>query len=196
MNRLKLETKFLNLPKLVIPYQIMKEIINIVHNVSTEVTWYLTTKKVKNTITVKDIIIPHQECNQVNTEITEEGESEMLDFQAANNVFYGVWGHSHVNMRVNPSSQDYKFFERNRKNAIASGHGYTIMMIVNKSNDISVVYGDKNIITNIEIFINNYPRNFEMPIDCIFIKPETKSYKDKVSSSIKSYLFIDEHIEA
>jgi len=168
------------IPSLEIPYNIAQDIMNFVHTMDIEATWYLMTVREADVIKVKGFIVPDQKCHSLTTEVSEQGEDELMAAQIEHGYHYGVWGHSHVNMGVTPSGQDHKFFENCRKNAIAGKHKYSIMMIVNKQEQVHCVYADAVVKDSMKIYITDLPANYRLP-SFAFKAPRVESkYKDKV----------------
>jgi hypothetical protein len=105
-----------------------------------EVGWLGTAVKTDNTILIKDVYLFEQEVSAVTTEISDEslikfGE-ELLKKPDGAEIWNSlkVWGHSHVNMAVNPSTTDAE-----QMSAFASvGFDFAIMIIGNKKNELKV----------------------------------------------------------
>lgn len=90
---------------------------------------------------VVDVLVPKQMCGVGYTEITTDGEGEMLSGLMANHEFMTIkslacWGHSHVNFSVSPSgvdtNQTHDFVER----MAGRGKSHFIRLIANKHDDL------------------------------------------------------------
>lgn len=108
-----------------------------------EIGWLGTAYKDEenNIIFVEDVYLFDQEVHATTTEITPEGLSEFAEellsggqegIDTWNNL--KVWGHSHVNMGVSPSSQDDSQMETFKE----GGHDWFIRIIANKKGDLKV----------------------------------------------------------
>ena len=91
-----------------------------------------------NYIYIKDVMLFKQEVHMTTCEITPEGLSdfaeELLQLKNGMDIWNNltVWGHSHVNMGVSPSSQDHdqmKVFKD-------GGHKWFLRIIANKSGEL------------------------------------------------------------
>jgi len=88
---------------------------------------------------IKDVFLLRQENGAASTEITEQGlvdlVQELLKLPNGNKLYQEIrfWGHSHVNMETQPSSQD----ERQMELFEQSGHQFFIRAILNKRGKIS-----------------------------------------------------------
>lgn len=105
-----------------------------------EVGWLGVVERFNHTYTIKDIYLFEQEVNSVTCEITPESlalfAEDLLQYPNGMEIFNNIrmWGHSHVNMSVEPSCQDETQFEELAKN---SGD-YFIRIIANKRGELSV----------------------------------------------------------
>lgn len=106
-----------------------------------EVGWLGTVKyiKDKNIYHVVDVYLPEQDAHFTTCEITEEGQSKLIQellqeengIELANNI--KLWGHSHVKMDVSPSSQDNNQFLEWAKEG---EHDWYLRVITNKKGDM------------------------------------------------------------
>lgn len=113
-----------------------------VDNCKTEIGWLGTAFKNEesNSIIIEDVFLFEQDVHATTTEITPEGLGKFgehlmtLDngIDIWNNL--KVWGHSHVNMAVNPSGQDNEQMITFANN----GHDWFVRIIANKSGDIRI----------------------------------------------------------
>jgi len=95
---------------------------------------------------IDDVFVPKQVCTIATTNITPDGEAELLGELLQNGRMdviksLSCWGHSHANFGVSPSNQDdlqtQSFLRRNMKR----GSQFFIRVIVNKRGDLySTVY--------------------------------------------------------
>ena len=114
---------------------------HLVDLVDKEVGWLGTAYKTENNgvIVIEDVILFHQEVNSTTCEITPEGLSEFAEellqlesgLEKWNNI--KLWGHSHVNMGVSPSTQDDKQME-----VFADHNEWFLRIIANKSGELKV----------------------------------------------------------
>jgi hypothetical protein len=110
-----------------------------------EIGWFgIVDERSDKSYFIRDIFYPkHQEANSATCEISPEGEALMaawlLDHGRESDLSkVRLWGHSHHNMGVSPSSQDdiqsMEKIERNKS--------YLIRVICNKSHEMSVSFYD------------------------------------------------------
>lgn len=112
-----------------------------VENVEKEVGWLGTAYQTGgNTILIRDVFLFDQEVHATTTEITPEGLADFAQelllqpdgVDIWNNM--KMWGHSHVQMAVNPSGQDDKQMETFSE----GGHDWFIRLIANKQGDMKL----------------------------------------------------------
>ncbi len=114
---------------------------HLVDLVNKEVGWLGTAYKTENNgvIVIEDVILFHQEVNSTTCEITPEGLSEfaeeLLQLESGLEKWNSIklWGHSHVNMSVSPSTQDDKQME-----VFADHNEWFLRIIANKSGELKV----------------------------------------------------------
>lgn len=93
-----------------------------------------------NQYLIDDVFLFKQQVHGTTTEITPQGLEEfgMELLQQPNGVEIWnnlkMWGHSHVNMQINPSGQDDKQMEEFSK----TGHDFFIRLICNKKGDLGI----------------------------------------------------------
>lgn len=89
--------------------------------------------------TVTEIFVPRQEVGSTKADIDDDGMAvladELLSRENGEEAFEALrfWGHSHVNMGVNPSGTDNETFEQ-----LAGANEFFIRLIVNKSGDLNI----------------------------------------------------------
>lgn len=116
-----------------------------------EIGWLGTCSRQDEDYIINNVYLFDQEVHETTCEITEEGLNkfalELMEKPNGMDIWNNIclWGHSHVNMGVLPSSQDNKqldFFLKNMK------EGFFIRYIGNKRNEIGlkIIDIDKNII--------------------------------------------------
>lgn len=121
----------------------------VVHNVNTEVGWYCASsiQVVQGSIVVSIIpayedcplIVPEQEVHAATAEILptwykkEWPDKTPEEYVHLMNTHATCWGHSHVNMAVNPSCQDISTLDYLSEN---NTNNYYVAMIANKSGHI------------------------------------------------------------
>lgn len=94
----------------------------------------------KSTIYVEDVFLFKQDVHHTTTEITPEGleefAAELLQQENGLSLWNNLrlWGHSHVNMSTNPSSQDNEQMETFAE----GGHDWFLRIIANKKGDITI----------------------------------------------------------
>ena len=79
-----------------------------------EIGWLGTVNVVNDTYVIEDVLLFKQEVTAATTEIDENSLAQIVNDILVNNPEHGMaianslrfWGHSHVNMGVNPSGQD------------------------------------------------------------------------------------------
>lgn len=106
-----------------------------------------TTEKGVPTYTIKDVLLFEQEVNGATCEIDESCMAKFAEellmhedgVEMYNNI--RVWGHSHVNMEVSPSSQDETQFDK----LIEGSDDYFIRIIANKKGDLKLDLHDKSL---------------------------------------------------
>lgn len=189
-------------PKLIIGFEYLSIIEILTQTVDIEYMTLMTVKRNGYDFIVDNICLPEQLCDSAHTELTSMGEGHVMMELSKN---FTVWQHSHINLPINPSSQDYEtlddFAYRYGK------EGYMIMMITNRRGEMILVYKDNLIecTMNIEIvydpsklnivedFITNYksrilPKPKIKPIVNSIIKPNVNFKKNKK-------YFLDEEID-
>ena len=136
----KIQTIF-GAPKVYITTNAYAKMAHIVDIVDKEVGWLGTAEWIKQSdmLIINDIFLFHQEVNRTTCEITPEGLSEFAEelLQEDNGIDIWnnikVWGHSHVNMSVSPSSQD-----DSQMKVFADHNDWFIRIIANKSGELKV----------------------------------------------------------
>lgn len=135
-----------------------------------EIGWLGFVEKLPNIgYMITDVVLLKQEVNGATTEIDPEA---LLDFWAQtppeNQSKIKVWGHSHVNMAPNPSSQDdsqMKYF--------ADGNDWFIRLITNKKGDMNIT-------------IYDYVNGFEVHNDkLITYNPHRAELRKQIEAEIK-----------
>lgn len=172
-------------------------IMSIVGHCDIEVGWWLVGTKNIDEETGEMIIyltkyyLPEQECHATTTEISEtdfgqfdllEGDEEVL-----------CWGHSHVNMGVTPSGQDWSMITDNVNSGGPDNMlGYT-MMIVNKAGKVYLATFDGQYFQcGITLLIE--PADFELEYEAKIIALEEelesklKDIRDDIDVVIKEKL--------
>lgn len=128
-------------PKVYITTNAYAKMAHIVDMVDKEVGWLGTAEWVKQSdmLVIDDIFLFHQEVNLSTCEITPEGLAEFAEelLQKDNGIDIWnnikVWGHSHVNMSVSPSSQD-----DSQMKVFANHNDWFLRIIANKSGELKV----------------------------------------------------------
>ena len=136
----KIQTIF-DAPKVYITTNAYAKMTHIVDMVDKEVGWLGTAEWVKpsDMLVIDDIFLFHQEVNSSTCEITPEGLAEFAEelLQEDNGIeiwnSIKVWGHSHVRMGVNPSSQD-----DSQMKVFADHNDWFLRIIANKSGELKV----------------------------------------------------------
>lgn len=150
------ETK--DFPKIIFPAKVIAIMEHIVKNVSDEVGWLGAVEQKDNAYWITDIYLPKQEVNGGTCELAPDGMHDLCDWMIKNGHEDKVnrvhfWGHSHVNMSVQPSGQDLQQSEEKLRDF---GGTFFIRAICNKSGEMSVAFYDgvnKRRIENIEWYI-------------------------------------------
>lgn len=126
-----------------------------------EISWFSRVEKLsEQKYLIKDVLIPKQNVTPASANFEEDDLSQfMTDIISHYGIeFYNeihCWGHSHVNMSVNPSLQDTKQILEFKENE------YYIMLIINKQGDAYVElynFKDNTAYRNIpiELYIPNH----------------------------------------
>ena len=143
--------KFINKPTLFISNDAYLKMQEYIAQSKKEIGWLGTCSRKDNDYIINNVYLFEQEVHETTCEITEEGLNkfalELMEKPNGMDIWNNIclWGHSHVNMGVLPSSQDNKqldFFLKNMK------EGFFIRYIGNKRGEIGlkIVDIDKNII--------------------------------------------------
>lgn len=132
------ETSLDNIPTVFISEQALKDMMILVGETKTEVGWLGSVKRLGSNFLIEEIFIPQQEVSMGTTEMTVEGLAkltrELVKRDDADEICNNLkfWGHSHVNMAVDPSRTDddqMKKFEYN---------DFFIRAILNKQGEMKV----------------------------------------------------------
>ena len=143
--------KFINKPTLFINNDAYLKMQEYIAQSNKEIGWLGTCSRKDEDYIINNVYLFDQEVHETTCEITEEGLNkfalELMKTPNGMDIWNNIclWGHSHVNMGVLPSSQDNKqldFFLKNMK------EGFFIRYIGNKKGEIGlqIVDIDKNII--------------------------------------------------
>ena len=143
--------KFINKPTLFINNDAYLKMQEYIAQSKKEIGWLGTCSRQDDDYIINNVYLFDQEVHETTCEITEEGLNkfalELMEKPNGMDIWNNIclWGHSHVNMGVLPSSQDNKqldFFLKNMK------EGFFIRYIGNKKGEIGlqIVDIDKNII--------------------------------------------------
>lgn len=124
-----------NFPMIFFTLSVWHQISAIVNKCALEVGWMGAVKREGNHYTIHHIWVPEQEVTSVTTEMTDEGMAK-VGFEC-HKMFGDIqamryWGHSHVNMAVNPSGTDDKQMEEFMDN----GAEFYIRSIHNKKGEV------------------------------------------------------------
>ena len=125
-------------PKIYITNNAFNKIFEYVNGIDKEIGWLGTVIREGLEFYIDDVFLFRQEVHSTTTEITPEGLSEFAmelmsepnGVEIWNNM--KLWGHSHVNMGTNPSSQDDKQIETFE----SCGYDFFIRMICNKKGSV------------------------------------------------------------
>ena len=149
----KFEVQYKNEPKVIFSSDSLIKMKIYVDEVDDEVGWLSTVIRKGNEFFVHDVYLFEQDVHGATTEITPEGLSDFAEkilleengVDIWNNM--KLWGHSHVNMGVTPSSQDEEQIEELKKNS-----DFFIRVIANKKGDMKVdIMLDDMFFKNVEI---------------------------------------------
>ena len=148
------EPKYNGLPIIRFNENVLLDMWHITQISSIEASWWCTTvDQPDNCILVDELVLPKQKCGAVDSEITAEGEAEVItDFNlrdtesgtslvgpdARVNRLRG-WFHSHVTMGTSPSAPDLAQVEKWRMKAQLP---YIVRGIVNKAGRLQVAFYD------------------------------------------------------
>lgn len=124
-----------NVPRVLISRLAYNKMWHYVDVADKEVGWLGTVVENGNDFLIQDVFLLKQEVGQTETEITLDGLAEfgqeILSKPNGTEIYNGIrfWGHSHVNMGTDPSSQDEEQMEVFRE----SEHPFFIRGILNKN---------------------------------------------------------------
>ena len=112
------ETTLEDVPTIYISEQAFKDMMIIVGEVKTEVGWLGDVQKLGSDYLINEIFITEQEVSMGTTEMSVEGMAKLCQKlvkredaeEICNNLKF--WGHSHVNMQVEPSGTDDQQMEK------------------------------------------------------------------------------------
>lgn len=132
-----------------------------------EIGWLGTVTPIQGGYFIQDVYLFEQEVHATTTEITPEGlqkfAEELLQQEDGMEIWNNLrmWGHSHVNMPVNPSAQDDK-----QMNQFAqTGQDFFIRIITNKKGELRVdVYNYKEGIQYLDVPWTEYASESEYQI--------------------------------
>lgn len=133
----KLEAKTTDIPKLYIKYEALLKMNQIVNTCTAEVGWLGSVEEKDRVFYVTDVFLLKQKVTGVTTELDEEALSDLLlqmvneDQEKYNTI--KLWGHSHVKMEVNPSSQDDETFKEYYQD-----NPFFIRLIANQKEDMRI----------------------------------------------------------
>lgn len=107
-----------------------------------EIGWYGFIQELQNNVFyLTDIFVPSQQLvSGATCTIKEEGDNAAIDWEDEMRKEYGdgfirLWGHSHVDMGVNPSGQDITQFRELKKNL-----PYYFRLIMNKKGVLGITF--------------------------------------------------------
>jgi|GEM_PF-2086645 len=172
-------------PEIMIHKQAIAKMMAYVKNCTDEIGWLGTAIKKKGIYIIKDVYLFDQEVHSTTTEITSEGLGlfgEQLLTQPNGMEIWNelkVWGHSHVNMSVQPSGQDNKQMET----FATGGHDWFIRIIANKDKELKVDVYDFN---NGIIFIDCHWETL-LNTEEYTIQKQIKELQKKLSEYSTSY---------
>lgn len=102
-----------------------------------EIGWLGRIRQDGDTYLCDEVFLLHQEVGAAATDITEAGLAALMEeIGLEENETLRLWGHSHVNMGVSPSSEDKKTPELFMKNGCA----YFFRIICNKRGEMGVTF--------------------------------------------------------
>lgn len=128
------------IPNVLITTLAMQKMFTYTDECPQEIGWLGTAYRDGNVFTIDDVFLFKQEVSAVTTEITPEGleefATELLAEENGMEIWNNmkVWGHSHVNMAISPSSQDDKQMQEFQ----GVGHDWFIRLICNKKGELAV----------------------------------------------------------
>ena len=113
--------KFKGTPLIYIAHEAYMDMWYLVQEVGTEVGWLcVVNQQTDGSFLISEVVLPKQQCHAATTELNEEGLAliydELMNEDAAKGIspvseefraaHLNCWIHSHVDMSVNPSTQD------------------------------------------------------------------------------------------
>lgn len=164
-------------PKVLIDVKALRKMKAYVKNYNKEIGWLAYCNKDKNGVyIIYDTVLLEQDVTSVKTDIRESAiaklgeELLMTDLTKFNDL--RVWGHSHVDMEVNPSGTDEETFEQFYENC-----EYFIRIIANKRGDLRLDIVD----CENEIRFNN------VKWSTVCLDKEENDVYDKISKLFEQY---------
>lgn len=128
-------------PRVLMSARVYADILTLVHNYSSEIGWqgYVRVQN-KNTYVIEEILVYPQRVTGATVEDDHEKFAAwigQIPIDKLNAV--RLYGHSHVNMAVNPSGTDIAQFQTYKEQT----DDFYVMMIVNKKNEFRIDIYDK-----------------------------------------------------
>ena len=114
----------------------------LVKNCDIEIAWMASVHRDDdNDFVIRDVYVPLQECGAASTDISEDGDAELMMELLGQGLASEVnalrcWGHSHVDMAVNPSGTDDDTTQKFIDNLSEVGSDHFIRLIGNKRGDL------------------------------------------------------------
>lgn len=167
-----------------------------VENCDKEVGWLGTAYQDKGTIYIDDMMLFDQEVSSVTTDISVEGLTsfgeKLLALPNGVDIWNSikVWGHSHVNMGVTPSSVDDKQMITFKDN----GHDWFIRIIGNKSGDLRIdLYNYKLGITykNLPWKVLYTQEELNLIEQIAKLEEQLENYNEKIEENLTPSLLLD-----
>ena len=167
-----------------------------IENCDKEVGWLGTAYQDKGTIYIDDMMLFDQEVSSVTTDISVEGLTsfgeKLLALPNGVDIWNSikVWGHSHVNMGVTPSSVDDKQMITFKDN----GHDWFIRIIGNKSGDLRIdLYNYKLGITykNLPWKVLYTQEELDLIDKIAQLEEQLENYNEKIEENLTPSLLLD-----
>ena len=132
-----MEERKIDLPKIFITYEALLKMNQIVNTCTAEVGWLGSVKTGKDGYYITDVYLMKQSVSGVTTELDEDDLHDFFQNLIINDPdkynTIKLWGHSHVKMPVNPSSQDDETFKEYYQD-----NPFFIRLIANQKEDMRI----------------------------------------------------------
>ena len=135
--KMQMDEKATEVPKIYIKYEAALKMNQIINTCDAEVGWLGSVEENDGAYTITDVYLLKQRVNGATCELDENALSDLLCDMVQNKPEeynkIKLWGHSHVDMAVNPSGQDDETFTEYYQD-----NPYFIRLIANKKEEMRI----------------------------------------------------------